>query len=120
MWSKFPTLGNVYSHDGSAALPTDSGRTVLHVLVMLPESKCLCPVELLTFLLDTSQASFTSLDVLFFFHCDIVLWRASKLVVVEKGAVAAIQNIQFRITQCWVSMGVDGSISMTNKLRPVL
>lgn len=73
MWSKLPTFGNVYSHDRSAALPIDSGRTVLHLLVMLPESKRLCPVELLTFLLDASEAPFTSLDVLFLFHCDIVL-----------------------------------------------
>ena len=74
MWSELPTFGNIDRDDGSAALPVDSGRAVFHVWVMLPEGKCLCPIELLTFLLNTAQASFTSLDVLFFFHCDIVLW----------------------------------------------
>lgn len=90
MWSKIEAFSNIYSHNSSAALPVDGRRTVLDLLTVLPKCKGLCSVELLSLLLDTYQASFSSLDMLFLFHGDILLWGTSEFVIVKEGAVAPV------------------------------
>ena len=65
---------------------------------MLTKGKGLSPAELSPILSHPSQATLTGSDVLLVVHLHIVLWEASDFVLLEKGTVTSVEDVDL-----WIS-----------------
>jgi len=54
----------------------------------------------------------------FIIHAKVVLWEASRSMIVEEGAVPAIQDVDVGIAEFWVVGSIDGAILLTNIRGP--
>lgn len=63
-----------------------------------------------------SETTFTIQNMLFGVHLNVVLREASRSVVLEKGAIASVQDIGLSICQTRVSIRVNSPIFVTDEL----
>lgn len=52
-------------------------------------------------------------------HEYVVLWEATRSEAREEGAIAAVQDVYFRVGEPWVLSSVDGTVLLADKRSPM-
>ena len=85
---------------------------------MLTKGKGLSTAQFATLVLDTPEAAFAGIGMLFRSHLHIVLGVASIFVVQKESAITPVKDVDFWIGQSRVSVSITCAILMAEEFSP--
>jgi len=78
----------------------------------LAERKSLCSTELRA-LLYLSKTAFAGTCMGFIVHTKVILWKTTRSMTIEEGAVSTVENVQIRVAEVWIIGSIHGTILFT-------